>query len=130
MANIQRPLSPHLQIYRWQITMVMSILNRATGIALVVGAAWVVWWLLAAAGFVPYAPLAAFSGSIVGLVALFGFTLCLTYHLFNGLRHLAWDAGIWMDIPQVYATGWITWALTVATTAGIWIAVWMTGGLA
>ncbi|MBS7455827.1 succinate dehydrogenase, cytochrome b556 subunit [Coralloluteibacterium stylophorae] len=130
MANPQRPLSPHLQVYRWQITMVMSIANRATGIVLTAGAFALVWWLLAAAGLAPYEPLAAVSGSILGLVVLFGFTACLVYHLLNGIRHLVWDGGFFMDIPGVYATGWLVWGLTVVCTLGLWVAIWMTGALA
>lgn len=130
MANTQRPLSPHLQVYRWQITMVMSIANRATGIALAVGAPVLVWWLLAVAGFVPYDGFAAASGSPLGLFVLFGFSACLMYHLFNGIRHLIWDSGAFLDIPGLYSTGWIVWALTAIATVALWAAVWLTGGLA
>ena len=117
----QRPLSPHLQVYRWQITMVMSILHRATGIALVVGAFGLAWWLLAvAAGGQTYADASALVASPLGLIALFGFSLALVYHLLNGLRHLLWDAGWGFDIPRVYKSGYAVALLTVLFTALIW----------
>jgi succinate dehydrogenase / fumarate reductase, cytochrome b subunit len=116
-----RPLSPHLQVYRWQITMTMSILHRATGIALVLGAFGLAWWLLAvAAGGDAYADAAWLLASPVGQVMLFGFSLALVYHLLNGIRHLTWDAGWGCDIPSVYRTGYAVAVLTVVLTALIW----------
>ncbi len=121
MAQRERPLSPHLQVYRWQITMTMSILHRATGCALVVGALGLAWWLLAiAAGGDHYANIAACQASPLGHVVLFGFTASLVYHLFNGIRHLLWDAGLGFDIPAVYKSGYTVVALTVIVTAAIW----------
>src|SRR3546814_13927598 len=94
MANRERPLSPHIQVYRWQITMTMSILHRTTGIILVVGAFALAWWLLAvAAGGDVYATAAACLASPIGTIALFGFSLSLVYHLLNGIRHMLWDIG-------------------------------------
>ena len=119
----QRPLSPHLQVYRWQITMVMSILHRATGVALTVGTLGLTWWLLAlAAGGECYAHASALIASPLGLVLLFGFSLALVYHLLNGLRHLMWDMGWGFDIPEIYRSGWTVAVLTVAFTAAIWFA--------
>jgi succinate dehydrogenase / fumarate reductase cytochrome b subunit len=118
-----RPLSPHLQVYRWQITMTMSILHRATGVALTVGALGLAWWLLAlAAGGDQYAHAAALIASPVGLVLLFGFSLSLVYHLLNGLRHLMWDVGWGYEIPEIYRSGWAVAVLTVVFTAAIWFA--------
>jgi len=118
-----RPLSPHLQVYRWQITMTMSILHRATGVALTVGALGLAWWLLAlAAGGDQYAHAAALIASPVGLVLLFGFSLSLVYHLLNGLRHLMWDMGWGYEIPEIYRSGWAVAVLTVVFTAAIWFA--------
>ena len=118
-----RPLSPHLQVYRWQITMTMSILHRATGVALTVGALGLAWWLLAlAAGGELYAHASALIASPVGLVLLFGFSLSLVYHLLNGLRHLMWDMGWGFEIPEIYRSGWAVAALTVVFTAAIWFA--------
>ncbi|MDQ2703514.1 MAG: succinate dehydrogenase, cytochrome b556 subunit [Pseudomonadota bacterium] len=121
MATRERPLSPHLQVYRWQITMTMSILHRTTGIILVAGAFALAWWLLAiAAGGEHYAAAAACLASPFGQLALFGFSLSLVYHLLNGIRHLLWDAGIGFEIPEFYASGWTVAVLTVVLTAAIW----------
>ena len=118
-----RPLSPHLQVYRWQITMTMSILHRVSGVVLTVGAFGLAWWLLAlAAGGDQYAHASALVASPVGLLMLFGFSLSLVYHLLNGLRHLMWDMGWGYDIPEVYRSGWAVAALTVVFTAAIWFA--------
>ncbi len=121
MANRERPLSPHLQVYRWQITMTMSILHRASGIVLAVGAFALAWWLLAvAAGGQDYADAAACLASPLGKLVLFGFSLSLVYHLLNGIRHLLWDAGWGFEIPEVYRSGWTVAGLTVVLTALIW----------
>lgn len=121
MANRERPLSPHLQVYRWQITMVMSILHRVSGMALSVGAFGIAWWLLAVArGGDAYARAAACLASPLGLFVLAGFSLALVYHLLNGLRHLSWDAGWGFDIPDVYRSGYAVAVLTVVLTAAIW----------
>ena len=121
MATRERPLSPHLQVYKWQITMTMSILHRVTGMILVVGAFALAWWLLAvAAGGEHYANAAACLASPFGQFALFGFSLALVYHLLNGIRHLLWDAGIGFEIPEFYASGWTVVVLTVVLTAAIW----------
>src|SRR5260370_21599822 len=92
MTSDPRPLSPHLQIYRWQLTSVMSILHRASGIALAAGTILLVWWLAAAAsGPGPLATVQGFLGSWFGLLLLFGWSAALFYHLCNGIRHLWWD---------------------------------------
>ena len=117
----QRPLSPHLQVYRWQITMTMSILHRATGIALTVGAFALAWFLvMLAMGPESGARAMACIASPVGMLFTFAFSLCMVYHLFNGLRHLLWDTGHGYDIPTVYKTGWTVFALTVVVTAALW----------
>ena len=121
MATRERPLSPHLQVYRWQITMTMSILHRVTGVGLVAGAFGLAWWLLAvAAGGEQYARAAACLASPLGKFLLFGFSLALVYHLLNGLRHLLWDIGWGFEIPEVYKSGYIVAVLTVVLTAVIW----------
>jgi succinate dehydrogenase / fumarate reductase cytochrome b subunit len=118
-----RPLSPHLQIYRWQLTSVMSILHRASGIALGVGAILLVWWLGAAAdGPESYAGFQQFIGSWLGLLLLFGWSVALFYHLCNGIRHLWWDTGRGLDLPSVYAGGRIVLAGTAVLTVVAWIA--------
>ena len=124
MPTRERPLSPHLQVYRWQITMTMSILHRATGVAITVGAFGLAWWLMAvAAGGDAYRTAAECLASPLGMVALAGFSLALVYHLLNGIRHLLWDAGWGFEIPEFYASGWTVAILTVVLTGLIWIAV-------
>ena len=101
-----RPLSPHLQVYRWQITMLMSISHRATGIALSVGSLLLVYWLWAlSSGPECFADASAILSSWLGQLILFGFTAALYYHLCNGLRHLLWDAGYGFEIKDIYTTG-------------------------
>jgi succinate dehydrogenase / fumarate reductase cytochrome b subunit len=122
MMSDPRPLSPHLQVYRWQLTSVMSILHRISGIALSAGAILLVWWLVAAAeGVDAYAGVQAFLGSWIGLLMLFGWSLALFYHLCNGLRHLWWDSGHGLDLPSVYLGGWIVVGATAALTLIAWI---------
>lgn len=110
--------------------MTMSILHRATGVALAVGAFGVTWWLLAVAGGASYEAFIACMASPFGRIALFGFSACLVYHLLNGIRHLLWDAGWGYEIPKVYATGWTVVALSVALTALIWWFALRAGGAA
>jgi succinate dehydrogenase / fumarate reductase cytochrome b subunit len=119
----ERPLSPHLQIYRPQLTSVLSISHRLSGIALSVGALLLVYWLAAAAGGeAAFATAQALLGSVVGRVLLFGWSLALFYHLANGIRHLVWDAGFGFELPTVYRSGWAVVAFTVAATLVAWIA--------
>jgi len=121
MATRERPLSPHLQVYSWQITMVMSILHRATGVALTVGAFGLAWWLVSmATGGETAARAMACVSSPIGMVLVFGFSLALVYHFLNGIRHLLWDAGRGYDIPSVYKSGYTVGVLTVVLTAAIW----------
>ena len=99
MRSADRPLSPHLQIYRWQLTSVLSILHRASGVTLSAGTILLVWWLIAAAsGPEAYEGVQDFLGSWIGLLLLFGWTLSLFYHLCNGIRHLVWDTGHALDL--------------------------------
>ena len=117
-----RPISPHLQIYKPQITSALSILHRITGGVLVVGTLVLVYWLGAiAAGPEAYAQAKAILGSFIGKVALFGWTWALFYHLANGIRHLVWDAGYGFDLPTVYLTGKITVAASFILTILIWL---------
>lgn len=123
MISDPRPLSPHLQIYRWQLTSVLSILHRMTGLALSVGAILLVSWLGAAAdGAQPFAKFQGFMGSWLGLVLLFGWSVALFYHLCNGIRHLCWDTGRGLDLRSVYASGWGVLAATAALTVIAWAA--------
>lgn len=129
MASASRPLSPHLGIYRWQLTMMLSMLHRASGIALSVGTLLVVAALLAlATGPGPYARVLAFCASPVGLFLLFGWTWSLCFHLCNGIRHLAWDTGWGFEIPRAYLTGWIVVSASLLLTIAIWACVLVRGG--
>jgi len=129
MSSPQRPLSPHLQIYRWQLTSVLSILHRITGVALSVGTLLLVYWIIAAAaGQEAFAAAQEFMGSVLGRLLLFGWTLAFFYHLANGVRHLAWDAGYGFELKAVYATGWAVLAVAAVLTVASWIAgYWMMG---
>ena len=119
---VRRPLSPHLQVYRPQITSALSIFHRITGVALAVGTLLLVWWLVAAASSAGAFALAqGFIGSWIGLLLLFGWTLALFYHLCNGIRHLAWDAGFGFELPSVHATGIAVLVATVVLTVAAWI---------
>ena len=97
-ARTERPLSPHLQTYRVTLTMALSIVHRATGIALYFGTLLLAWWLIAAAsGPGAYANVQAFTGSIIGKLILFGYTWSLMHHMLGGVRHLVWDFGHGME---------------------------------
>jgi succinate dehydrogenase / fumarate reductase cytochrome b subunit len=119
---VRRPLSPHLQVYRPQITSFTSIMHRATGVALAVGTLLMTWWLVAAASSeAAFATVQYFMGSPLGLLFLFGWTLALVYHLLNGIRHLAWDAGFGFDAPDYQNTGKAVLIGTAALTVLLWI---------
>jgi succinate dehydrogenase / fumarate reductase, cytochrome b subunit len=125
---ISRPLSPHLQVYRWPLSMVLSISHRATGIALSVGAVLLTWWLVAAAvSDRAFAAVQWFLGSWVGVICLLGWSASLVFHLFTGLRHLAWDAGYGFEKPTYNKSGWAVVIATVVVSLLVWIvgfAVW------
>jgi succinate dehydrogenase / fumarate reductase cytochrome b subunit len=124
-----RPLSPHLQIYRWQWTMALSILHRATGVALVAGTLLLVWWLTAAAyGEDAYQGARGFIGSILGRVLLFGWTLAFFYHLCNGIRHLVWDAGRGFDLKVAHRSAILVLLATAGLTLVTWIAAYAAMG--
>lgn len=121
MASDNRPLSPHLQVYRWQWTMAYSILHRATGIALSIGTILLVWWLIAlASGPEAFATIQAILGSWVGRLALFGWTFAMFYHLANGIRHLVWDAGYGFDLAVAAKSGHSVPIVATLLTAGAW----------
>ena len=131
MAAQQRPLSPHLQVYRPQITTVMSILHRATGVLLAIGAfALAAWLATIASGGDAYGAFAAWVGSTPGRLAMLAMGAALVYHWLNGIRHLLWDVGWGFEIPRVYASGYVVIALTVVITATLAWLGWNAGGVA
>jgi succinate dehydrogenase / fumarate reductase cytochrome b subunit len=120
---VHRPLSPHLQVYKPQLTSVMSLLHRATGMALSVGALYlVVWVVFASASPRTYAMFQSFNVSILGRIVLGGWLFCAFYHLFNGIRHLFWDMGYGFELKDAYRSGWIVVAVSLAATIVSWIA--------
>jgi succinate dehydrogenase / fumarate reductase cytochrome b subunit len=122
----QRPLSPHLQVYRPQMTSVMSIMHRAAGIVLTTGTLVMTAWLVSLAmGAERYGIVAAALAHPLGQFVLFGYSVALIYHALNGIRHLGWDIGIGLTIPEVYRNGQLVLILTAVLTAALWVAVWM-----
>lgn len=116
-----RPLSPHLQVYRLPITARLSILHRATGVALSLGALYLVAWVVfASASPGTYAKFQAFNASIIGRIVLGGWLFCLFYHLCNGIRHLFWDAGIGFEIKEAERASYIVIAVAVVATVVSW----------
>lgn len=128
---IERPLSPHLGIYRLTINMVMSIVHRMTGAALYLGTALLAWWLVALAmGPKYFAFVNGIFGSIPGKIVLFGYTWALMHHMLGGIRHLIWDTGRGFDLRMVNILSWLTIIGSVTLTAAIWaIGITMRGGL-
>lgn len=121
-----RPLSPHLQVYRPQMTSVMSILHRAAGVVLTTGTLIMAAWLVSMAlGKEAYDVVVMVIGHPLGQFVLFGYSVALIYHALNGVRHLGWDLGFGLTIPQVYKNGQIVLFLTVVLTMGLWSAVWI-----
>lgn len=129
MPQVARPRSPHLDIYRWQIQMVSSILHRAAGIALAAGLVLLVCLLTSlAAGPEAYAKVQRCTGSAIGMIVLLGFTWSLSYHLLNGLRHLLEDTGRGFAIKSFVLTGWIAVFGSFVLTALVWTCVLLQRG--
>jgi len=117
----KRPLSPHLQVYKPQLTSSMSIFHRITGAALAVGTIMVVWWLVAAAtGEEAYNVAMDFAKSPLGLFMIFGWSVSLFYHTCNGIRHLFWDMGYLFKLENAYKAGYLVWFGTILLTASAW----------
>ena len=122
MSTPDRPLSPHLSVYRWPISMALSILHRGTGVAMSIGLVVLAAWLVAAAsGADEYAQLAALLSTWVGKLFLIGWSYAFFYHLANGIRHLVWDTGRGFEKHQVNVSAWFVLAFSVATTAVFWV---------
>ncbi len=129
MASRNRPLSPHLQVYKPQITSTLSILHRISGVALAFGALLLANWVISATyGADAFATAQGLLGSWFGRLVMFGMTLALFYHLGNGIRHLAWDMGKGFSLPQVRASGLFVLVFTGAMTIITWIAAYSAAG--
>jgi succinate dehydrogenase / fumarate reductase, cytochrome b subunit len=126
--SMQRPLSPFMfpTWYRFQLTSALSILHRLTGIALGVGSILLSWWLVAvAAGGELFAATHAFIRSPIGMVLLFLWSVAFFYHLCNGIRHLAWDAGYGLELRSAYRGGYIVIAAALLLTVLTWAYVFL-----
>ena len=128
MARSERPLSPHLQVYRWYFTMALSIGHRVTGVGLALGLVLLTWWLLAlASGPDAFATVQAVMHSWIGVLVLFIYTFVLFYHLANGVRHLAWDAGYGFELPVAISSGVAVLGAAGVLTIVLWIALAIAG---
>ncbi len=118
----KRPMSPHIWAWKWHITMLGSILHRMTGVANYVGVFLVAGWLFVTAqGQDAYEQFSAITGSIFGLVVLFGFTVSICYHALNGVRHLFWDAGKGFNPKFASFTGALVIVVSLVLAAAIWV---------
>ena len=122
MSKSDRPLSPHLSIYRWPITMTLSILHRATGVAMSLGFVVLVAWLFdAASGEESYEIFVRAMGSTIGVLMLIGWSFAFFFHLSNGVRHLFWDTGRGFEMQQANASAWLVLVASTVLTAGFWM---------
>ena len=120
-----RPLSPHLQVYRPQLTSVLSITHRASGVVLTTGTIILALWLISVAiGPETFAVMASIVGHPLGQFVLFGYSVALFYHAVNGIRHLSWDLGFGLTITDVYRSGNVVLGATCVLTALLWFSVW------
>ena len=124
MPEINRPLSPHLSVYKWQVANTLSILHRATGVFLTLGAFLLVAWIVSVAvSPEAYATLQSLLTGPLGFLVLFGFSYAFFYHLGNGIRHLFWDAGYGFDKHVARMSGWFTFLASIAVTLIFWLGV-------
>jgi succinate dehydrogenase / fumarate reductase cytochrome b subunit len=129
MASRPPPLSPHLQIYRPQVTSILSIVHRMTGVGLFAGLLVLAYWLSAAAyGPEAFARAQVLLGSIIGRLVLLGITVALFYHLCNGVRHLAWDVGWGYELPRLRASGAVVVVATLVLTVVVWVMAYAARG--
>jgi succinate dehydrogenase / fumarate reductase cytochrome b subunit len=129
-APRERPMSPHLSVWRWHITMASSIAHRATGVALYAGALIAAAWAISLArGPEAYAGFKAAMGSPIGLIVMFGLTVSFFFHLANGIRHLVWDAGHGLDVKTANASAVFVFAFAAAASVAVWVIAAMTGAL-
>jgi len=126
MNGNNRPLSPHLQIYRLPLAALLSILHRATGVFLSLGTLLLVWWLVSVAqGESGFNNANAIIGSWFGQLILFGWSFALFFHLSNGIRHLFWDAGYGFEINTVARSSVAVLAVSVTLTVSVWLIVYL-----
>ncbi len=122
MSDTKSPLSPHLSIYRWPITMTLSILHRVTGVALSFGLIVLCAWLMgAAAGAEDYERVVSLLSTMIGKLMLIGFSFAFFFHLANGVRHLVWDVGYGFEKYQANASAWFVLLLAGGMTAAFWM---------
>lgn len=124
-AKQARPLSPHLSVYKPQMSSVLSIFHRATGVALAAGVPVLVAWIVAvAAGPDIYALFTGLFHNIVGQILLFGWSFSFFYHFWAGIRHLVWDAGWFLHKKGMAQTGWFVVGITAISTLATWAKIW------
>ena len=129
MPNTKRPLSPHLQVYRWELHMVLSILHRASGLVMGLGLLLLAWWAWAlASGEEAYETFQAYAFHPLGRLVLFGFTYALAFHALNGVRHLFWDIGQGFGLKEVRRSGFLVVFLSIVLTIAIWVLAYYQGG--
>lgn len=126
-----RPLSPHLQIYKPMLTMMMSIVHRMTGAALYFGSLLLAWWLIAAATGPDYFNFVnGLAGTLIGKLVLFGYTWALIHHMFGGIRHFIWDTGSGFELPTIEFMARASLVASLGMTVLIWaVALYLTGAL-
>lgn len=123
-------MSPHLQVWRWHVTMLTSILHRVTGVGLYLGGLIAAAWAVSlAAGPEAYETFKAVLGSPLGKFVMFGMTLSVFYHLGNGIRHLVWDFGYGLDLKSANSSAWAVFGFTVAATLATWAIAFQIGAL-
>ncbi len=123
-GSVDRPLSPHLQVYRPQLTSVLSITHRATGILLSLGSVFLAAWLISAAmGEEAFNCINGMAGAWYGQILLLGWSYALFFHLCNGIRHLVWDAGVGLELKTAYISGYIVVAVSALLTLAVWACV-------
>ncbi len=116
-----RPTSPHMSVYRWPITMTLSILHRMTGVALTAGlVVYVLWLMSAATGGTEYQQFVALAQTVPGRIALVGWSFAFFFHLSNGVRHLFWDTGRGFEKAQANASSWVVIVTSVFLTLLYW----------
>jgi len=126
----KRPMSPHMQVWRWHVTMAGSILHRATGCANYVGAILAVVWLASAAsGYEAYNLFATLAATPLGQLVWFGFTVSVCYHTLNGVRHFVWDIGHGFTPKLASLTGWIVIGLALVMAVAVWVLAGLVPGI-